>query len=379
MAQLGGTALTIRQVEDEGTVEFSLPECGTANAGVAQIRRPSVTSALCLGCDEGYLPYASVVARRAAGFSTEPLPMVIMCHDVLPDSIRKAQAYVGDRCVFIDASARLRGLNLSVAPHITKASYLRLFVDLLPEIDQFSKIIYVDCDVEFLKDPKLLAKIELKSAPLLAAYDMRFLSSAEHRSYLPMPKDSPYFNSGVLMFDLARIRREGQLERARQFASDFPHLCRNHDQDALNVGFSDGWQTLDWRWNTVSLFSDRLPHDRFFVRHFSGHKPWGLRKAGIEARFVADWRSMLQQSPWPEKFQEMPLSERFRAIMGPAGYRLEANTKQILYGGLFGRSNPQRFRRARLLGNFRSILSRIEYDAAKLRPARRNPEHSLVD
>ena len=199
-----------------------------------------MTVALCLACDEGYLPYASVVAKKAMALSSKPLPSVILCHEVPSDSLKVAKTYVGGDSTFVDASGQLRGLKLSVAPHITKAAYLRLFVDLVPELAQFSKLLYVDCDVEFLKNPCQLAGVELTAAPILAAYDMRFLSSGGHRDYLPMAHDSPYFNSGVLVLNLDTIRREGQLDRARRFASDFPDLCINHDQDALNVGFSEG-------------------------------------------------------------------------------------------------------------------------------------------
>jgi lipopolysaccharide biosynthesis glycosyltransferase len=311
--------------------------------------------------------------------SSKPLPAVILCHEVPSDSMEVAKTYVGGDSTFVDASAQLRGLNLSVAPHITKAAYLRLFVDLVPELAQFSKLLYVDCDVEFLKDPCQLAGVELTAAPILATYDMRFLSSGGHRAYLPMAHDSPYFNSGVLVLDLDRIRREGQLDRARRFASDFPDLCINHDQDALNVGFSEGWQTMDWRWNTVSMFQDRLPHDRFFVRHFSGHKPWGRHKAGIEPTFVSAWRRSLGDSPWPEKFLEMNATERFRAALRPTGNRLEMGVKNAIYGGVLGRTNAARARRVQLASNFKTVLSRIEDDATHGRLARRTPEHSLID
>ena len=347
---------------------------------VAQWLGPTVTAALCLTCDAGYLPYASVVAKKALALASRPLPIIILCHEIPEGSFAVGQGLCrGDSVFFVDASAKLASLNLSVAPHITKAAYLRLFVDLIPELLQFSKIMYVDCDVHFLRDPCQLADVELAAAPILAAYDMRYLSSADHRSYLPMPDGSPYFNSGVLVFDMERIRREGQLERARRFASDFPQLCINHDQDALNVGFSDGWQTMDWRWNTVSMFQDLLPHDAFFLRHFTGPKPWGKLKAGIERKFVTEWRQALGNSPWPEKFQEMNARQRIRGILRPLGQRLEMAVKNSLYDRVLAKANPRRERRAHLARKLQTALSRIEDDARQLRLARRMPEYSLID
>ena len=75
----------------------------------------------------------------------------------------------------------------------------------------------------------------------------------------------------------------------------------------------------------------------------------------------------------------MNFAEQIRAAIGPYGYRFEMGVKQIFYAGLFSKANARRERRAQLVRNLKTVLSRIEGDAMNLRPARRNPEFSLID
>ena len=126
----------------------------------------------------------------------------------------------------------------------------------------------------------------------MAAYDWRHLPDTSFRSRLSLPPGAPYFNSGVMLFDLAAIRAQGQLEAARDFATNHRDLCIDHDQDALNVAFQGKWQVLDWRWNAVSLYGD-LMKKRPFIRHFTGKKPWFPDKRGVEPEFIEIWRAAI--------------------------------------------------------------------------------------
>ena len=69
----------------------------------------------------------------------------------------------------------------------------------------------------------------------------------------------------------------------------------------MNVALDGRWQVLDWRWNVVGYKLHMLPKPPF-IRHITGDKPWSARKAGVEKRYVDEWRSDLSESPWPENF-----------------------------------------------------------------------------
>ena len=60
---------------------------------------------------------------------------------------------------------------------------------------------------------------------------------------------APYFNSGVMIMDLAAFRKEGYGEKVLQCVTS--HAYRHHDQDGLNKVFMGNWSILPLRWNVI--------------------------------------------------------------------------------------------------------------------------------
>src|SRR5262245_8544776 len=201
-----------------------------------------------LASDATYFPYACLAALRALELSARPMAGFILQVGTTETDRAIAAELLGPNVSLVDASNFLHGLAYRYDTRITKAAYLRLFPDLLPEFGPYSRVIYLDCDVLFNRDPSELASIDLR-APLLAAHDLTAYYDLGYRDRLPVRPGAPYFNSGVMVFDMPAVRKAGLLEAARHFAENFPEQCVQHDQDALNVAFEGKWQTLHPLWN----------------------------------------------------------------------------------------------------------------------------------
>ena len=136
--------------------------------------------------------------------------------------------------------------------HINRAAYLRLMLDqLLPE--NVTKVIYLDTDLLVLDDIETLWHTPLEGKPMAAVPDLGILCSKrmvkQKEATLGIPAGDLYFNSGVMVLDLAawRSHHYGRqvLEKVAQGA------FRHHDQDGLNLVFKDNWQALPLRWNVI--------------------------------------------------------------------------------------------------------------------------------
>ena len=103
--------------------------------------------------------------------------------------------------------------------------------------------------------------------------------------------------------------------------------------------------------------------DQPFIRHFTGYKPWGPVKAGIERRYIDQWRSDLAESPWNDRFVEEPfnLSRRVRT----ATARVEDNVRAALYS----RSSGRRGDKARFATRFNLLLDEIRRQSEMKRTA----------
>lgn len=125
---------------------------------------------------------------------------------------------------------------------------IRLFADRLPLPD---KILYLDADIMFNRDIRLLYDIDVSDAEYAAARD-------HYGKYLVNPN---YINAGVILMNLEKMRETGILTRARKLLREkkLPFA----DQSAL-IRSTTSRKLLPQRFN-----DQKFLHKHTVVRHFS--------------------------------------------------------------------------------------------------------------
>jgi lipopolysaccharide biosynthesis glycosyltransferase len=109
---------------------------------------------------------------------------------------------------------------------------------LAPEILSQDRVIYLDCDLVVLKDLAPLWETDLKGRSTGAAPDFlwdRGGANGAHLRALGHHDALPYYNSGVLLMDLAAWRARHVGERLMAFGAQKGSALRYDDQDALNI------------------------------------------------------------------------------------------------------------------------------------------------
>lgn len=158
--------------------------------------------------------------------------------------------------------------------------FYRLF---LPEmLPQYDKVLYLDSDIIVQSDIQDLYFMDIGGAPLAAGLDIGAssipLNLAELNAYwycrrvLGLRKSNRYFNSGVLIMDLQKLRNSDYPQRIRAEISSssrfgFP------DQDILNRIFDGKVFYLDKTWNYMILRNGRHL-EKYSILHFAGVHPW---------------------------------------------------------------------------------------------------------
>lgn len=171
----------------------------------------------------------------------------------------------------------------------TQAMWYRLLLpELAPDAD---RMLYLDVDTLALADISLLWEIDL-GGNLVAA-----VTNVFEQRYLDRPRElglsgpEAYFNSGVMLFDLAAMRAERTQEQIVECAGSRPDLLWP-DQDALNMVLGGRRLPLHPSWNcmnstlTFASAGDVYGAEavaeaaaRPAIRHFEGpimNKPWHL-------------------------------------------------------------------------------------------------------
>ncbi|WP_192258139.1 glycosyltransferase family 8 protein [Mesorhizobium silamurunense] len=287
-----------------------------------------------MATDSNYFPYACLAARRILDVSA-PIDGFILHVKAHERDMQVARRLLGDRVALLDVSDFMDRVGFRFGTY-SIAAYVRLFADLLPQFDGYGRVAYTDCDVLFNRDINDLACQEL-GAPLLAAHDDYMYFRPSYRKSLGMQPGAPYFNSGVVVFDMDAVRTEGLLERTRQTAIH----GKMNDQNALNVAFEGKWQTMHPNWNLMSVSREyRFP--QAYARHFAGSKPWE-KQIDVELEALAVYRDLAKDTPWGEPFRQRFPFER--------GLLKRFRRRFDVLGGLFGRDVHRR---------------RARYDGAKM-------------
>ena len=151
--------------------------------------------------------------------------------------------------------------------------FFRYFViDLLSDAD---RALWLDSDIIVRKSINELYNTDMEGRSFAGVCDVT--SNPMERLGIKY-----YINSGVLLFDLEKLRQTGMIDRfwdlvaSPDYAGDLP------DQDALNIVFKDDIRLLDCRYNAFPLseneYADYLIENTVIVHYISGHKPWNMNE-----------------------------------------------------------------------------------------------------
>jgi lipopolysaccharide biosynthesis glycosyltransferase len=179
----------------------------------------------------------------------------------------------------------------------TAAVYYRLFFTFLIPAD-VQRLLYIDTDVLVVNDLSELYRQDLHSYPVGAVYD-NYVKTAPQ---LGIEQEGNYFNSGVLLIDVAKWKEQQISEKAMQFLADYPDKIKFVDQDALNAVLKNNWKKMDWKYNTMySLIPQDIRKDQLddFIKdkvilHFTLQRPWNML---CRNRYRDMYHRYLQQSP----------------------------------------------------------------------------------
>jgi lipopolysaccharide biosynthesis glycosyltransferase len=207
----------------------------------------------------------------------------------------------------------LSGERFAALPRLTPlspANYGRL---LIPEVlpTQVRRVVYLDSDILVRRDLSPLFSMSLGGTSLGAVRDFVIADTATAPSGVrDRSNPRPYFNSGVLVFDVPEWRRTRLGTRALEYVTMEGQPLRFGDQDALNALVRD-WSALDDVWNAQVLkltlakrliVTDRVEYRRqrslfrsAAVYHFIGPKPWD---PSCETHGTMAWVGALLRSRW---------------------------------------------------------------------------------
>jgi lipopolysaccharide biosynthesis glycosyltransferase len=210
-----------------------------------------------LASDRNLIRQAGVTALSAIKHSSEAIHFTFLTPpaDSLDPDWSVVRALIEKAsCTSAVTAVPFERSSLQLSRHLTPVTYFRL---LLPGIvsPAVTRAVYLDCDVIVGRDIAQLWATDLGGKPMAAVADADFRDWTK----LGLSARDGYFNSGVLVLDLERIRSDDLFGAALRFSREHPSALTWSDQCALNKVSVGKWHRLEKHWNYQhSVFLDDI-------------------------------------------------------------------------------------------------------------------------
>jgi len=214
--------------------------------------------------------------------------------------------------------------------HVTKSALIKFY---LPEIfKDLDKILYLDSDILILKDLYEINSIDLSDCYIAAVKNSYAYPGTEEYLFKHNIKTNEYFNSGVMLLNLKKMREDNVSEKLIDYRINNRTFCM--DQDALNAILGKNLKLLSYRYNLQITPFENNRFDEFckihndyraknkkealtqaYIIHFADkNKPWIYNRAKYSKLYKQYWQKAKLRQKFP-KLHEITRQSVLRKIM----------------------------------------------------------------
>lgn len=231
-------------------------------------------------CNDKYVPYldVAIISLISHASPDREYRIVVLKTDITAQNqeviLKHATSNVSIE--FYDVQKMLAPVRdkLPEVFYYSLAAYYRFFIE--TAFPQYDKAIYLDCDVVLLNDIAKLYDTDVSSCLVGAVYEQNTDRSPEFTNYVEeiigIPHNT-YFNSGVMVMNLAEFRKDKVQEKFLWMLSEYHFDSLAPDQEYLNVICHGKVKYLPTGWNKHSF--PEPPEGELNLCHFAlSNKPW---------------------------------------------------------------------------------------------------------
>lgn len=178
----------------------------------------------------------------------------VMTLDVYDSDVTALKAMENDKVKVTVLPQKEIDLFYIRGTHVSKTSLLKYYIaQALPDLD---KVLYLDSDVLVLHDLNELYQTNIEGKYLAAVKDPSWFFENTHVLELNLEKRGFYFNAGVMLMNLKKIREDNLLAKLEDYTNN--NFRTYMDQDAFNVVVGDDVAVLPFKDNTMNFFFEHV-------------------------------------------------------------------------------------------------------------------------
>lgn len=228
-------------------------------SAIKESMEPAEAMNILVTLDRNYVPPLRVMLKSLFNNNPGEIFKIYMLHTDISD----------EDCGKLDGFCRVHGSSLecvgisdeafSDAPvfrHYTKAMYYRLLAfQLLPA--EISKILYLDPDILVLNPVRPFYELDIDDCLYAGATHSAFVGITKYVNQIRLGNTdmAEYFNSGVLMMNLEKQRKEISEQEIFDYVKEYENMLILPDQDVINALYGKKIKPVD---DTVYNYDARL-------------------------------------------------------------------------------------------------------------------------
>ena len=172
--------------------------------------------------------------------------------------------------------------NLPVLEHFSVEMYFRLIAQyILPQ--NLDRILWVDIDIVCLKNLETFYYQDFDNKSMVVCADSLYNGEMleEHKYNLGINLNTKYFNSGVLLLNLNKIRKKYSIEDIINKSIEYKDKLKFPDQDVLNILYEGDVKYANKYYNYQLIYRDDIvqeDNEKIVLLHYTGaEKPWRFK------------------------------------------------------------------------------------------------------
>lgn len=171
----------------------------------------------------------------------------------------------------------------------TPETLLRCLPTLVPEFDQYDRILYSDVDICVVDDISELFAIDLEGLYLAGCRCPEFL--AGQTAHFPEELRHRYVAGGIWLMNLSKLRKDGMGDKILELMRNPPFRLIWNDQDVMNLACEGKVAFMSYRYCSIPLWRSELEsvdyvdarypdgelREAMFrpkIVHYASNKPW---------------------------------------------------------------------------------------------------------
>ncbi len=234
----------------------------------------------CIDDNPRYLMLAKVAVRSLRRLYGADVPVLCVYGGTCGETVESMER---ERIPVAVYAPQLNHKTVPRGFHRAIGAFLKLELALVPELADEDFVLYSDSDMYFharfdellAMRPPYMAMAREASAPFYHDVQEMHYTYRDRRYTVPLPFPIWTFSSGVVNFNLSRLRRHDHIHNFLAFCLQNVHHIGNLDQSLLNYFFGKQVTKLPPRFNCPPYRTEA--REEGCLIHFHGPKPWDIR------------------------------------------------------------------------------------------------------